>query len=148
MKNQSTFRRPTYMYAIRTPSPPEPKGEGKNSPESVFVDLFRRPGIDSQPGGPVRNPICRTGPPGYIGWRNRFLRIDSWAPWTSTNTSSAVRGRGVLIPTTGEKSLVLCLLCVFNTTPSSVHREKSNARGQSPNLYMFKDSRNRFRQPM
>jgi hypothetical protein len=22
----------------------------------------------------------RTGPPGYIGWRNGFLRIDSWAP--------------------------------------------------------------------
>jgi hypothetical protein len=37
-------------------------------------------GIDSQPGGPVRNPICRTGPPRYIGWRNRFLRIDSGAP--------------------------------------------------------------------
>jgi hypothetical protein len=49
-------------------------------PEPVFVDLLRRPGIDSQPGGPVRNPICRTGPPGYIGWRNRFLGIDSWAP--------------------------------------------------------------------
>jgi hypothetical protein len=48
--------------------------------EPVFVDLLWRPGIDSQPGGPVRNPICRTGPPGYIGWRNRFLGIDSWAP--------------------------------------------------------------------
>ncbi len=24
--------------------------------------------IDSQPGGPVRNSICRTDPPGYIGW--------------------------------------------------------------------------------
>jgi hypothetical protein len=31
-------------------------------PEPVFVDLLRRPGIDSQPGGPVRNPICRAGP--------------------------------------------------------------------------------------
>ncbi len=48
--------------------------------EPVFVDLLWRPGIDSQPGGPVRNPICRTGLPGYIGWRNRFLGIDSWAP--------------------------------------------------------------------
>ena len=48
--------------------------------EPVFVDLLRRPGIDSQPGGPVRNPICRTGPPGYICWRNRFLGIDFWAP--------------------------------------------------------------------
>jgi hypothetical protein len=51
-----------------------------DSTEPVFVDLWRRPGIDSQPGGPVRNPICRTGPPCYIGWRNRFLGIDSWAP--------------------------------------------------------------------
>ncbi len=49
-------------------------------PEPVFVDLLRRPGIDSQPGGPVRNSICRTGPPSYIGWRNRFLGFDSWAP--------------------------------------------------------------------
>jgi hypothetical protein len=24
-------------------------------------------------------PICRTGPAGYISWRNRFLGIDSWA---------------------------------------------------------------------
>jgi hypothetical protein len=48
--------------------------------EPVFVDLLRGPGIDSQPGGPVRNPICRTGPPGYIGCRNRFLGIDAWAP--------------------------------------------------------------------
>ncbi len=57
--------------------------------EPVFVDLLRRPVIDSQPGGPVRNPICRTGPPGYIGWRNRFLGIDSWAPYTFTNKGSA-----------------------------------------------------------
>jgi len=48
--------------------------------EPVFVDLLWRPGIDSQPGGPVQNPICRTGPPGYLGLRNRFLGIDSWAP--------------------------------------------------------------------
>jgi hypothetical protein len=48
--------------------------------EAVFVDLLRGPGIDSRPGGPVRNPICRTGQPGYIGWRNRFLGIDAWAP--------------------------------------------------------------------
>jgi hypothetical protein len=36
-----------------------------------FENLLRSPGIDSQPGKPVRdNPICRTGPPGYIGSRN------------------------------------------------------------------------------
>jgi hypothetical protein len=37
---------------------------GKSEP--VFVDLVRRPGIDSLPGGSVQNPICRTGPPGYM----------------------------------------------------------------------------------
>ncbi len=44
-------------------------------PEPVFVDLLRSPRIDSHRVGPVQynNPFCRTGPPGYIGWRNRFL---------------------------------------------------------------------------
>jgi hypothetical protein len=30
----------------------------------------------------------RTGPPGYIGWRNSFLGIDSEAPHTFKNTGS------------------------------------------------------------
>jgi hypothetical protein len=34
-------------------------------PEPVFVEFFRGPEIDSQPGGLVRQPIWRTGPPGY-----------------------------------------------------------------------------------
>ncbi len=28
----------------------------------------------------------RTGPPGYIGWRNSFFGIDSGAPYTFKNT--------------------------------------------------------------
>ncbi len=32
----------------------------------------------------------RTGPPGYIGWRNSFLGIDSGAPYTFKNTSSVL----------------------------------------------------------
>jgi len=32
----------------------------------------------------------RTGPPGYIGWRNSFLGIDSVAPYTFKNTSSVL----------------------------------------------------------
>ena len=32
----------------------------------------------------------RTGPPGYIGWRNSFLRIDSGAPYTFKNTGSGL----------------------------------------------------------
>jgi hypothetical protein len=30
----------------------------------------------------------RTGPPGYIGWRNSILGIDSGAPYTFKSTSS------------------------------------------------------------
>ncbi len=30
----------------------------------------------------------RTGPPGYIGWWNSFLGIDSGAPYTFKNTGS------------------------------------------------------------
>ncbi len=30
----------------------------------------------------------RTGPPGYIGWRNSFLGIDSGAPYTFKNRGS------------------------------------------------------------
>ncbi len=29
-----------------------------------------------------------TGPPGYVGWRNSFLEIDSGAPYTFKNTGS------------------------------------------------------------
>ncbi len=63
-------------------------------PEPVSVNLLRSPGIVFQPGRPVPydNPVCRTGPPGYIGWRNRFLGIDSWAPETFTNTTAVLIG--------------------------------------------------------
>ncbi len=33
----------------------------------------------------------RTGPPGYIGWRNSFPGIDSGAPNTFKNTGSVCR---------------------------------------------------------
>ncbi len=59
----------------------------KSDPE--FVNLLRSPVIDSQPGGtvPVRQPypIWLTGPPGFIGYRNRFFGIDFCAPETFTN---------------------------------------------------------------
>jgi hypothetical protein len=41
----------------------------ENGPEPVFVNLLGAQGIDSQPAGRYDNPICRTGPPGYVGWR-------------------------------------------------------------------------------
>ncbi len=62
---------------------PDQRPQGKKSslqPEPEFVNLLRSPGIDSQPGGPLRQPclaLYRTGPPGYLGWRSRFLGIDS-----------------------------------------------------------------------
>jgi hypothetical protein len=37
----------------------------------------------------------RTGPPGYIGWRNSFLGIDSGAPYTFKNTGSVFPGEGM-----------------------------------------------------
>jgi hypothetical protein len=52
--------------------------------EPVFVILLRSRGIDSQPCEPVRNPICRNGPPDYIGWRNRFqgsLNVYRYGLW-------------------------------------------------------------------
>ncbi len=50
------------------------------STELVFVDILRSPRIDSQPGGPVSQPYLSYRPDiGYIGFRNRFLGIDSWA---------------------------------------------------------------------
>ncbi len=41
--------------------------------EPVFVDLLRSPGIDPSLVVRYDNPICRTGPPGYIARWNRFL---------------------------------------------------------------------------
>jgi hypothetical protein len=56
--------------------------------ETDFVNLLRSPGIDSQPGGPVRQPNWTYRPAKYIGWRNRFLVVDSWAFKTFTNSGS------------------------------------------------------------
>jgi hypothetical protein len=77
----------------------EEREEGNDSAkmlEPVFLDLLRSLGVDSQHGGPVRQQyLSYTGPPGYIGWRNLSIGIDSWAPETFTNTGSGahvVRG--------------------------------------------------------
>ncbi len=60
----------------------------EQGPEPEFVNLLRSPGINSQLGVPVRQPYLtyHTDPSGYIGWRNRFLGIGSWAPQTFTNS--------------------------------------------------------------
>jgi hypothetical protein len=38
--------------------------------------------------GTKEEEVYRTGPPGYIGWRNSFLGINSGAPYTFKNTGS------------------------------------------------------------
>jgi hypothetical protein len=57
--------------------------EGGNvvHPPHHLLQINRSAGIFKKSMG-ARNRVgigC-TGPPGYIGWRNSFLRIDSWAP--------------------------------------------------------------------
>jgi hypothetical protein len=59
-------------------------------PEPVFVDLFGDQESIPSMTGLYAIPICRTGPAGYIGWRNRFLGIDSWASQAFTNTGSGL----------------------------------------------------------
>jgi len=69
-----------------------------NGAEKKKNSLNLRPEIDS---ASLRCPMIpnfklswnRTGPPGYIGWRNSFLGIDSWAPYTFKNTSSLANPR-------------------------------------------------------
>jgi hypothetical protein len=58
-------------------------------PEPVFVDLLRGPGIDSQHGGPVRQPYLSYQParPHRLAvsvYRNRFLaskNVYKYGPW-------------------------------------------------------------------
>jgi hypothetical protein len=54
---------------------------GTTTPELEFLKRLRGLGTGEEEG-------YRTGPPGYIGWRNAFLGIDSGAPYTFKNTSS------------------------------------------------------------
>jgi hypothetical protein len=53
------------------------------NPELEFLKRLWGLGIEEEEG-------YRTGPPGYIGWRNSFLGIDSGAPYTFKNTSSGL----------------------------------------------------------
>jgi hypothetical protein len=59
-------------------------GAGANlSPETELEFLKSLWGL-----GTEEEEGYRTGPPGYIGWRNSFLGIDSGAPYTFKNTGS------------------------------------------------------------
>ncbi len=50
--------------------------------EPVFVNLSIEPRnrFSAWRAGTTTLYIRRTDPPGYLGWRNRFLGIDCWAP--------------------------------------------------------------------
>ncbi len=65
-----------------------------------------------------------TGPPGYIGWRNSFLGIDSGAPYTFKNTGS---GRFI---TDRINSTFLIIVLLF---PSTICI-KQNCFNKFPNL--------------
>ncbi len=71
----------------------------------IFVNLVRSPGINSQPGGPVRNPICCTGPSGYIGRRHRFLLVwefrNGRCCWKNKKNVIPL-GQGVFCPSCGS----------------------------------------------
>jgi hypothetical protein len=62
--------------------------------EPVFVDLLRSPGIDSQPGGPVRQPYLLYWPAKLHGpaksiSRNRFpgsLKVYEYGLWKHLET--------------------------------------------------------------
>jgi hypothetical protein len=61
------------------------------TPELVFVNLLRSPGIDSQPDGSVRQPYLSNRTTRLHKLVDRFLGIDSWAPSTFKNTGSEVK---------------------------------------------------------
>jgi hypothetical protein len=67
MRGGQILQRFTRMLISATP------GSWVSDPRPVFVNFLRSPGIDSQPGGSVRQLFVVPRPPGYIGWQNRFL---------------------------------------------------------------------------
>ncbi len=55
-----------------------------SQPEPVFVDPLRSPESIPSLAGRYDNPICCTGPPSYMGYRNRFpgsLIVYKYGPW-------------------------------------------------------------------
>jgi hypothetical protein len=60
----------------------------------------------------------RTGPPGYIGWRNSFLGIDSGAPYTFKNTSSGCQHFSIMnhiFPLSSVAKISICTaVCINN----------------------------------
>ncbi len=49
------------------------------SPEPEFVNLCKAQESIPSLAGRYDSPFGRTSPPGYTGWRNGLIGIDSWA---------------------------------------------------------------------
>ncbi len=72
---------PSYRAAIFKPTRKEREISRLCKTELEFLKSLWGLGTEEEEG-------LRTGPPGYIGWRNSFLGIDSGAPYTFKNTGS------------------------------------------------------------
>jgi hypothetical protein len=60
--------------------------------------------------GAEEEEVYRTGPPGYIGWRNSFLGIDSGDPYTFKNTVSEFSCPDEFRMSESREKKILCLL--------------------------------------
>ncbi len=72
-------------------------------------------GISKQSMG-ARNRVGIGYRTGYICWRNSFLGLDSWAPWTFKNTVSVPSAEEGIISHTTVCSflpLIIYLLCIY-----------------------------------
>jgi hypothetical protein len=72
----------TYMFLLSWRSSATNRPFKSSVPELEFLKRLWGLGTGEEEG-------YRTGPPGYIGWRNSFLGIDSGAQYMFKNTSSA-----------------------------------------------------------
>ncbi len=63
-------------------------GEGRREILSQNLLMFKEKGINSKAWRAGTTNRVIVPPPGYIGWQNRFLEIDSWAPQSSNVYSS------------------------------------------------------------
>jgi hypothetical protein len=63
----------------------------------------------------------RTGPPGYIGWQNSFLGIDSGAPYALKNTGSVSLPTNVLVPKALTESMLNLTPLIIRACNKSIY---------------------------
>jgi hypothetical protein len=84
----------------------EEHGHEGGARAGIFKESIGAKGTEDEEG-------YRTGPPGYIGWRNSFLGIDSGAPYTFKNSGSAG------LSSVGNRAFICRLRSVGFMLPSS-----------------------------